>query len=171
MRNYQGALLAYNECRLLSSEHSKVYLRTAQCYKKLNNSERCAENLEMAVKIEMESVEEKDKVHLVDHMLNLAALYLQNLNNNERAMYYAEAVHEKDKTNSGARMLMGKINDINGKTDKAIELLESVYKIPSFAFEASFRLGKLYEKMNNDKKATFFYKNALALKKSHFESL
>lgn len=43
--------------------------------------------------------------------------------------------------------------------------------LDQYALEGNYRLGKIYEKKGNHKKAISYLKQALSIKKTHFESL
>jgi hypothetical protein len=62
----------------------------------LADFEKSAENLENAIRIETTSQSSEEKSHIIDHLLNLAAIYYQNLNNFEKSKEYALRVIEKD---------------------------------------------------------------------------
>eukprot|EP00347_Sterkiella_histriomuscorum_P024543 403330746 len=172
MKNYKQAILTYTQCTTLAVKQSKLYLRIAQCQKRLKNFEKCAENLELAVSIEeQEESTQFDPKYYIDHCLNLAVILFKNLSNYQKAQVFAQKVLQKSPENGSALILIGLVHEKAEENDQAIEYLKMASQQPGHGLESFFRLGKLYEKVNNKKSAITYYKYALQIQSTHLESL
>ena len=68
-------------------------------------------------------------------------------------------------------IILGLVKEKQGKNDEALEYLKNASKIPAYALESCYRMGKIYEKLKNSKAAIHQYKNCLQIKRTHLESL
>ncbi|CDW74858.1 tpr domain containing protein [Stylonychia lemnae] len=169
MKNFKQAILTYTQCTTLSINQSKLYLRIAQCQKKLKNFEKSAENLEFAIQIEEELG--SDPKYIIDHCLNLAMIHYKSLKNIDKAKVYALKTLGRDENNGSALIILGLICETQELNEQAIEYLKKASDQHGYSLEAFFRLGKLYEKMGNRKNAISYYKSALLVQNTHLESL
>ena len=111
MKNYENALAMYLQSITLPKASHKMYLRAAQCYKKLQDFAKAAENLEIAIDLEKTCGDPKEAQYLIDHMLNLCVIYYHNLQNYDKAVQYAKEITENDPTNGNALLILGRIHD------------------------------------------------------------
>lgn len=124
MKNFKQAIFTYSQCTTLNVKQSKLYLRIAQCQKKLKNFEKSAENLELAIQIEENEDSTKfDPKYFIDHCLNLAVILFKNLNNYEKAKLFALKVLDRDNTNGSALIILGLVSEKQELNDEAIEYL------------------------------------------------